>query len=154
MQIKPLWGCSMMEDWTTVSGLFECPIQEWNFEISVTYYIIVTSRIDVVPLRWMNAGLRFHMHTFDFDKQAAFKKINKKKVLNKRKFRSHHPVRGTMQRTCRHGSLNKYAKLRVAHVPRMPECFPCHRHQRKPLVSDPCMHHGTCVTHVPWCMPG
>ena len=23
---------------------------------------------------------------------------------------------------------------------------------RKPLVSDPGMHHGTCVTHVPWCM--
>ena len=23
-----------------------------------------------------------------------------------------------------------------------------------PLVSDPDMHHGTCVTHVPWCMPG
>ena len=21
-------------------------------------------------------------------------------------------------------------------------------------VSDPNMHHGTCVTHVPWCMPG
>ena len=26
--------------------------------------------------------------------------------------------------------------------------------QRKPLVSDPGMHHGTCVTHVPWCMSG
>ena len=23
-----------------------------------------------------------------------------------------------------------------------------------PLVSDPHMHHGTCLTHVPWCMPG
>ena len=23
-----------------------------------------------------------------------------------------------------------------------------------PLVSDPDMHHGTCVTHVPWCMRG
>ena len=23
-----------------------------------------------------------------------------------------------------------------------------------PPVSDPNMHHGTCVTHVPWCMPG
>ena len=23
-----------------------------------------------------------------------------------------------------------------------------------PRVSDPIMHHGTCVTHVPWCMPG
>ena len=26
--------------------------------------------------------------------------------------------------------------------------------QRKLLVSDPGMHHSTCVTHVPWCMPG
>ena len=23
-----------------------------------------------------------------------------------------------------------------------------------PRVSDPDMHHGTCVKHVPWCMPG
>ena len=30
------------------------------------------------------------------------------------------------------------------------ERFPRHRLQRKPLVSD----HGTCVTHVPWCMSG
>ena len=29
------------------------------------------------------------------------------------------------------------------------ERFP--RHCR---VSDPDMHHGTCLTHVPWCMPG
>ena len=34
------------------------------------------------------------------------------------------------------------------------ERFSRHRHQRKPLVSDPGMHHGTCVTHVPWCMSG
>ena len=26
--------------------------------------------------------------------------------------------------------------------------------QRKPLVSDPDMHHDTCVAHVPWCMSG
>ena len=32
--------------------------------------------------------------------------------------------------------------------------FPRHRIQRKLLVSDPGMHHGTCVTHVPWCMSG
>ena len=29
------------------------------------------------------------------------------------------------------------------------ERFPC-----QPRVSSPDMHHGTCVTHVPWCMPG
>ena len=34
------------------------------------------------------------------------------------------------------------------------ERFPRHRLQRKPLVSDPGMHYGTCVTHVPWCMSG
>ena len=32
--------------------------------------------------------------------------------------------------------------------------FPHRRFQRKPLVSDPGMHHGTCKTHVPWCMSG
>ena len=32
--------------------------------------------------------------------------------------------------------------------------FPRRRFQRKPLVSYPSMHHGTCVTHVPWCMSG
>ena len=32
--------------------------------------------------------------------------------------------------------------------------FPRRRFQREPLVSDSSMHHGTCVTHVPWCMSG
>ena len=32
--------------------------------------------------------------------------------------------------------------------------FPRQRLQRKSLVSDPGMHHSTCVTHVPWCMSG
>ena len=34
------------------------------------------------------------------------------------------------------------------------DSFPRHRLQRKPLVNDPGMQHGTCVTHVPWCMLG
>ena len=36
-----------------------------------------------------------------------------------------------------------------------PECwerFPRHRLQRKPLFSDPDMHHGRCAMHVPRCM--
>ena len=32
--------------------------------------------------------------------------------------------------------------------------FPRCRIQWKLLASDPGMHHGTCVTHVPWCMSG
>ena len=53
-----------------------------------------------------------------------------------------------------HGPLTGYVKMRVAHALGMPGTFPRHRLQRKPLASDPCMHHGTCVTHVPWCMSG
>ena len=34
------------------------------------------------------------------------------------------------------------------------ERFPRYWRQSKPLVSDPGMNHGTCVTQVQWCMPG
>ena len=47
------------------------------------------------------------------------------------------------------GPLARYVKLRVAHAPGMPGTF-----SSPPRVNDPGMHHGTCVTHVPWCMPG
>ena len=52
------------------------------------------------------------------------------------------------------GPLTRYEILRAAHTPGMPGTSSRHRLQRKPLVSDPGMHHGTCVTHVPWCMLG
>ena len=48
-----------------------------------------------------------------------------------------------------HGPLARYVKLRVAHVPGMPWTF-----SPQQRVKDPDMHHGTCVTHVPWCMTG
>ena len=48
-----------------------------------------------------------------------------------------------------HGPLTRYVKLWVTHAPGMPGTF-----SPPPLVSDPAMHHGTCVTHVPWCMSG
>ena len=50
--------------------------------------------------------------------------------------------------------LTKYVKLRLYMRRECRERFPRHRLQRKPLVGDPDMHHGTCVTHVPWCMSG
>ena len=46
----------------------------------------------------------------------------------------------------------KYCGLRMRQECR--ERFPRHQLQRIPLVSNPGMHHGTCVTHVPWCMSG
>ena len=47
------------------------------------------------------------------------------------------------------GPLTRYGKLRFAHAPGMPGTF-----SMPQQVSDPDMHQGTCVTHVPWCMPG
>ena len=50
---------------------------------------------------------------------------------------------------CHHGPLTRYAILQVAHAPGMPGTF-----SPSPRVCDPNMHHVTCMTHVPWCMPG
>ena len=47
-----------------------------------------------------------------------------------------------------HGPIKRYVNLRVAHAPGTPGTF-----SPIPRFSDPDMHHGTCVTHVPWCMP-
>ena len=48
-----------------------------------------------------------------------------------------------------HGPLARYVRLWLAHAPGMPGTF-----SPPPRVSDPDKHHGTCMTHVPWCMPG
>ena len=50
--------------------------------------------------------------------------------------------------------LARYVKLRLRMRRECRERFPRHWFQRKTLSSDPVMHHGTCVTHVPWCMSG
>ena len=50
--------------------------------------------------------------------------------------------------SCPHGPFTRYVKLRTAHAPGMPGIF-----SQTPRVSDPDMHHGTCVTYLTWCMP-
>ena len=52
---------------------------------------------------------------------------------------------------CRNTSWASYQirKIAGAHALGMPGKF-----SPPPRASDPGMHHGTCVTHVPWCMPG
>ena len=47
--------------------------------------------------------------------------------------------------------INVIMILLLCRVPSGVIC--CHLLQRKPLVSNPCMHPGTCRTHVPGCMP-
>ena len=53
-----------------------------------------------------------------------------------------------------HRPLSRYANCGLCMRRACRERFPRHRLQRKPLASDPGMHHDTCVTHVPWCMSG
>ena len=53
-----------------------------------------------------------------------------------------------------HGPLTKCVYCGLCMRRECRERFPRHQPQRKPLVRDPGMHHGTCVTHVPWCMSG
>ena len=48
-----------------------------------------------------------------------------------------------------HGPHTRYVKLRVAHASWMPGTF-----SPPPRVGNTDVHHDTCVTHVPWCMPG
>ena len=60
-------------------------------------------------------------------------------------------IKGTL-RKCLYAapwSSCQLRKLRVAHALGMPGTF-----SPPPRISDPDIHHGTCVTHVPWCMPG
>ena len=47
-----------------------------------------------------------------------------------------------------------YVKMRVVHALGVSGTFSPHRLKRKLLVSNPDMHHSTCVTHMPWCMSG
>ena len=47
-----------------------------------------------------------------------------------------------------HELYSRYVKLWVAHAPGMPGTF-----SPPPRVGNPHMHHGTCMTHVSWCMP-
>ena len=54
-----------------------------------------------------------------------------------------------MTPSLRHCPLARYVKVWVAHAPGMPGTF-----SPPPCVSDPDMHHGMCVTHMPWRMPG
>ena len=63
-------------------------------------------------------------------------------------------MRGYQDSSSSNGPLTRYENCGLRMRRECQERFPRHWLQRKPLVSDPGMHHGTCVTHVPWCMSG
>ena len=58
-------------------------------------------------------------------------------------------MKSTFARFSRYGPLARYINLRVAHALGMTGTF-----SAPPRVSDLDIYQGTCVTHVPLCMPG
>ena len=67
------------------------------------------------------------------------------------------PLKWPLMRKRSHSMTSPWASYQIRKIEGCRECrerFPRHRLQRKPLVSDPDIHHGTCVTHVSWCMSG
>ena len=63
----------------------------------------------------------------------------------------HNPVNGTWSTLVQVVAWGSYQIRKIAgsHEPGMPGTV-----SPPPRVSNPDMQHGTCVTHVPWCMPG
>ena len=75
-----------------------------------------------------------------------FKCIVLNKIWNLRKANS---LRRVPLDFTEHGPFVRYVKLRVVYAPGMPGTF-----SSPPRVSDPDVHHGTCVTHMPCWMSG
>ena len=71
--------------------------------------------------------------------------VNNREAGDLRRHRAHYGVIVML----RNGPLARYGKLRTRMRRGMPGTF-----SPPPATSDPDMHHGMCVTHVPWCMPG
>ena len=59
------------------------------------------------------------------------------------------PVSRNLSYVLLNGPLTRFVKLWATHAPGMPGTF-----SPPPRFGDPDMHQGTCVMHVPWCMPG
>ena len=81
-----------------------------------------------------------------------------------REVNSKHTLRYRSMSSCRISPHSSFCK-QLGHLPDTENCglcmrlecqerFPHRRLHRKPLVSDPDIHHGTSVTHVPWCILG
>ena len=63
-------------------------------------------------------------------------------------------VTSTLFHSWDHEPLTRYVKLWAAHASGMLGTFSPPPASMEPLVRDPGMHHGTCVSHLPWCMSG
>ena len=130
----------MVHDKTTTVDLITANINNTEWKHHVCRFIlgedILANTIDVI-----NNGLNYYLDTQHSSTIYLWNQHTWMFV----------PVRVKQRMNQYHlyGPRARYAKLRVAHASGMPGTL-----SPPPRVSDPDMHHGTCVTHVPWCMSG
>ena len=100
-------------------------------------HVIIVSKVKK-PLSYLNESLTFVLH-----QNKGYDIIKHKAQCWPPAVIASHQVRNI------NGPLARYVKLRVAHAPGIPGTF-----SPPPQVNNPDMHHVTCPTYVPWCMPG
>ena len=120
----------------------------WNMCILTTLTCIVTVQRGVTCVQWVQPSVTTVATRGFLVPSARVEDVVLITLCKGCRFVSQRTVSVPINRTIQcHGPLTRYVKLRFAHAPGIPETF-------SPRVSDPGMHHGTCVTHVPRCMPG
>ena len=104
-----------------------------HYEVTVMWKIMMKMYVDICICDWLHVqeSLPRRHESLSFRESAA--------IL----------IRNTGTVYAFNGQLARYINLWVAHAPGMPGTF-----SPPPLVRYPGMHHVTCATHVPWCIPG
>ena len=124
----------------------------WKFKLRVKVSEWVSGRVGGWVTDWLTNWLtKWLAEWLSHDWLTDWQLRNQKFTLHEKPPHIYdHPEKWPYQRgSTLHGPLTRYVKLRVAHAPGIPWTF-----SPPPQVSDPDMHYGTCVTHVPLCMPG
>ena len=125
----------MWEDWAIPTCLS-------RLNLSINLYISSCQLFRQCVIEELNPVINHQVADLDF---ASLSFTNKNRMAH---------CREKIINLCSWDSLKPWASCQIrkivgAHAPGMPGTF-----SPSPQVSDLDMHHGTCVTHVPWCMPG
>ena len=155
--IGPLWGESTGHRWIPLTKASD--VELWYFLWSVPEQMAVWTFLiwdAIAHSLWHHCDELIGRSGNSFENQAptdsaywclTYKLIRATWLRNRTPWKKVPLMVILLDHLSLHGPLARYEKMRVAHTPGMPGTFsPSLR------VSDPDMHHGTCVTHVPWCM--
>ena len=109
--------------------------------LSVVWLSVCLSTVDCICIRRYSMGKFMPGQSWSYFANDIIKCIVSNKICNSRKANSHKRVPLDLTE---HGTFVRYVKLRIVYAPGRSGTF-----SSPPRVSDPDVHHGTCVTHVP-----